>query len=92
MSKLRKRYINRGIVNFTVVYSIGRDATKIIHAIFMYLECGNPPREVCCNRKEIREYCTKLLNLQDFVFFQDFCPHLFKEFEQDKGAIFITGE
>ena len=53
----------------------------------MYLECGNPPREVCCNRKEIREYCTKLLNLEDFVFFQDFCPHLFKEFEQDKGAI-----
>ena len=87
MSKLRKRHIDRGIVSFIVIYSISGDAKKIIHAILMQLECGSAPRQVSCDRKEIREYCTKLLNLQDFVFFEDLYPRPFKEFEQDKGAV-----
>lgn len=86
MSKFRERHIDRGIVNFIVRYSITLDAEKLIHGIFIDLKCGSEPQRVSCSRKETREHYTKLLNLQDFVFFEDLFPHLCVEPELEVVA------
>lgn len=86
-NKLRERHIDRGIVTFIVCYSITNDSKNIIHGIYINMKCGCTPRHVGYKRKETREHYTKLLNLQDFVFFEDLYPHIYKEPEQGKGEV-----
>ncbi len=75
--KIRERRIDRGIVDFIVRYSIlPITSQKVIHSILIDLkECGST-QYVKCEQKETRDHLIKLLNLQDFVFFDDIYPHL----------------
>lgn len=76
-NKLRERHIDRGIATFIVRYSVTPiTLQKVIHSILIDLKCGIEPQYLIHNQKEAREHYTKLLNLQDFVFFQDIYPHL----------------
>lgn len=70
--KIRELRIDRGIATFIVRYSVTPiTSQKVIHSILIDLKCGSEPQYLIHNQKEAREHYTKLLNLQDFVFFQD---------------------
>lgn len=86
-NKLRERHIDRGIATFIVRYSITNDSKNLIRGIYIDLKCGCAPQYVGYERKETREHYAKLLNLQDFVFFEDLYPHIYKEPEQGKGEV-----
>lgn len=86
-NKLREHHIDRGIATFIVRYSVTPDNEKLIHSILIDLKCGSEPQCLIYNQKEAREHYTKLLNLQDFVFFEDLYPHIYKEPEQGKGEV-----